>query len=285
MALTMFLPPFARLPAAMLLFALIQGCSVMSLPDNLPYGMLNNDDMTLVGEGMPSYMLMVDGMIVNWPESESLLRSGAGLYSAYAGLYVQDEARARKLTDKAMDYALRAACAHDDDLCDVRTMPVPELEEQLADMDEGDLPTLYTLGSTWAGYIQQNSSDWNAIAELARVELIMERVVAVEPGHEYGQAHMYLGVLDSILPASLGGKPEQAKVHFEKAIELSGERNLLARSLYAEKYARLVFDRELHDRLLNQVLEADPHEHGLTLQNVYAQKEARRLLDSADEYF
>lgn len=285
MSLTMSLSPFTRLLAAVLAAALIQGCSVMSLPDNLPYGVLNNDDMKLVGEGLPSYMLMVDGMIVNWPESESLLRSGAGLYSAYAGLYVRDEDRARKLTDRAMDYALRAACAHDGELCEVRDMPVPELEELVGDMDEGDLPTLYTLGSTWAGYIQQNSSDWNAIAELARVELIMERVVAVEPGYEHGQGHMYLGVLDSILPASLGGKPEQARVHFSQAIELSGGRNLLAKTLYAEKYARLVFDRELHDRLLNEVLEADPHEHGLTLQNIYAQKEARRLLDSADDYF
>jgi hypothetical protein len=113
----------------------------------------------------------------------------------------------------------------------------------------------------------------------------MERVATLAPKHEYGQAHMYLGVLDSILPASLGGKPEQAKAHFRKAIELSEGKNLLARTLYAEKYARLVFDRELHDRLLREVLEADPHVHGLTLQNVYAQKEARRLLGGADEYF
>ena len=111
--------------------------------------------------------------------------------------------------------------------------------------------------AVWAGYIQQNTSDWNAVAELGRVEAIMERIVALDDGYQRGQAHMYLGVLNSILPASLGGKPEQAKAHFEEAVVLSGGKNLMAQVLYAEKYARLVFDPELHDRLLNEVLAAD----------------------------
>ena len=142
-----------------------------------------------------------------------------------------------------------------------------------------------SLGSAWAGYIQQNTSDWNAVAELGRVEAIMARIVALDEGYQYGQAHMYLGVLNSILPASLGGKPEQAKAHFEEAVLLSDGKNLLAQVLYAEKYARLVFDRELHDSLLNEVLAADPDVHGLTLQNTYAQQQAEALLADADDYF
>jgi len=96
---------------------------------------------------------------------------------------------------------------------------------------------------------------------------------------------MYLGVLNSILPASLGGKPEVAKAHFEQAMNLSEGKNLLAPVMYAEKYARLMFDRELHDRLLKAVLEADPNVHGLTLQNTYAQEQAKALLADADDYF
>jgi tetratricopeptide (TPR) repeat protein len=276
---------FFRLIAAFALTALLHGCAVATLDDNLPYGVLNNEDMALVGEGLPTYLLIIDGMIINWPESDSLLSTGASLYSAYAGLYVTDDERAASLTDKALDYALRAACARDDDFCDARGMAVPELEARLADAGKGDVPVLYTLGSTWVGYIQSHSGDWNAVAELARARLIMERVIELDETHEKGQAHMYMAALHSILPASLGGQPDKAEQHFQRAIELSDGRNLLAKSLYAERYARLVFDRELHDRLLEEVLAAEPEEHGLTLQNIYAQKEARRLLDSADEYF
>ena len=263
----------------------LQGCSLARVDDNLPYGVLNNNDLQLVAEGLPTYLLMVDGLIENWPESESLLASGADLYGAYAGLFVEDPARARKLSTKALDYAFRAACASDEDYCDLRGLSVPEFEALLEDAGEKDVPMLFTLGGAWAGYIQANTSDWNAVAELGRVEAIMERIVTLDEGYQYGQAHMYLGVLNSILPASLGGKPDVAQTHFEKAVALSGGKNLLAPVLYAENYARLVFDRELHDRLLNEVLAADPDVHGLTLQNTYAQQEAEALLADADEYF
>ena len=54
---------------------------------------------------------------------------------------------------------------------------------------------------------------------------------------------------------------------------------------FARSYARLVYDRELHDRLLNEVLEGDPEAEGLTLLNILARREASALLASADEYF
>lgn len=276
---------FLRIPMVLGLCAMLQACAVARLGDNLPYGVLDNDDLELVGDGLPTYLLMVDGMIVNWPESESLLRSGASLYSAYAGIYVKDKARARSLTNKALGYALRAACARDKDWCEVRSIKIERFDELLADAGKKDVPMMYTLGSTWVSYIQQNSGDWNAVGELGRVDALMQRVVALDEGYEFGQAHMYLGALNSILPASLGGNPDQAKSHFDRATALSNGRNLLAKTLCAERYARLTFDRELHDQLLNEVLAADPVEHGLTLQNRYAQRQAQALLDSSADYF
>ena len=87
------------------------------------------------------------------------------------------------------------------------------------------------------------------------------------------------------MPPGLGGKPEIGRAHFERAIELSNAQNLLAKVFFAESYARLVFDRELHDRLLNEVLASETRVAGLTLMNTVAQQQARELLGSADEYF
>jgi hypothetical protein len=53
----------------------------------------------------------------------------------------------------------------------------------------------------------------------------------------------------------------------------------------AEFYARLVFDRELHDRLLGEVLAADPKAPGYTLMNTLAQQRANQLLASGKDYF
>ena len=55
--------------------------------------------------------------------------------------------------------------------------------------------------------------------------------------------------------------------------------------IFAERFGRTMFDRRLHDRLLREVIEADPQEPDLTLMNLLAQEKARSLLDSADDYF
>jgi hypothetical protein len=83
----------------------------------------------------------------------------------------------------------------------------------------------------------------------------------------------------------MGGKPEEGRRQFEKAIAISGGDDLMAKVEYARRYARMVFNRELHDRLLREVLAADPVQPGLTLGNVLAQRQARELLESAADYF
>ncbi len=274
-----------RVLGVVLILALLSGCGVARLDDSLGRAVMQNNDLATVEAGLPSYLLMIDGLIVNWPERSGLLITGADLYGAYAGVFVENDDRAARLNEKALEYALRGACAHDGDYCDLRGIEVPAFEALLDGAGQDDVPVLFSLGGAWAGYIQTHTDDWNAVAELSRVRLLMERVVALDEDYRYGQAHMYLGVLNSILPASLGGRPEQARDHFERAVALSEGRNLLARVLFAEHYARLVFDRELHDAQLHKVLEAEPDVPDLTLQNTYAKQQARQLLDSADDYF
>jgi len=82
-----------------------------------------------------------------------------------------------------------------------------------------------------------------------------------------GGPQLYLGILQLLRPPSLGGVPDQGRAHLERAIELSGGRNLTAKVELAKRYARTLYDRELHDKLLQEVLAADPEAEGLTLFN------------------
>ena len=113
----------------------------------------------------------------------------------------------------------------------------------------------------------------------------MRRVLQLDDTYLDGNPHIYIATLSIILPPALGGRPKQARRHFERAIALSKQRNLMFKVIYAEKYARMLFDRELHDRLLKEVLAANPEEPHLTLMNTIAQKKAQELLDSANNYF
>ena len=133
--------------------------------------------------------------------------------------------------------------------------------------------------------MQANTGDWGAIADLPKIEALLERVVAIDPRTDGGQAHVYLGVLNSLRPEAIGGKPETGRKHFETGLALSDGKNLMAKVLQAEFYARLVFDQELHDRLLNEVIAADPRVPGHTLVNTLAQDRARKLLESGKDFF
>ncbi|MFV9615685.1 MAG: TRAP transporter TatT component family protein, partial [Gammaproteobacteria bacterium] len=86
-------------------------------------------------------------------------------------------------------------------------------------------------------------------------------------------------------PPALGGKPQLAKKHFERAIEISNGENLMAKVLYAEKYARMLFDRELHDELLQQVIDADTGSSDQLLIDTLAKQKAAELLLDGDDYF
>jgi hypothetical protein len=110
-------------------------------------------------------------------------------------------------------------------------------------------------------------------------------VQELDPDYQAGSVQLCLGILNTLRPEALGGRPEVGREHLERAIALSNGRDLGAKVELARSYARLVYDRELHDRVLNEVLQADPVAPGLTLLNVIAQRDARALLDSADEYF
>ena len=60
---------------------------------------------------------------------------------------------------------------------------------------------------------------------------------------------------------------------------------LMAKVVYAEQYAKLVFDQRLHDALLNSVLAADPIAPNLTLINTLAQERAKQLMMESNDYF
>lgn len=274
----------ALLTAALLLGA--TGCSVGHLPENLSKAVMNHDDPDVVAAGIPAYLLMLDALVLTYPENEDFLISAAQLYGAYSGVFSQDEEQSRRLANRAMDYAQRAICEYEDEACEaVGLQPDDMLALLNEEFDEDDIDIFYAWAAARAGWIQANSSDWSAIAELGKVKALLNWVESYSPEYEQGTLQVYLGVLETQLPPALGGKPEIGREHFEKALEISEGKHLMAKVLYAKQYARLMFDQELHDKLLNEALAADPQAEGLTLMNQLAQRQAADLLAESAEFF
>ena len=141
------------------------------------------------------------------------------------------------------------------------------------------------LACSTLAWIRAHSDDFNALAALPKVELALKRVMALEPDGLAPSTCMYLGILNTLRPASLGGRPDEGRDWFLRGIELSEGKDLGIKVEYARSYARLIYDRELHDRLLNEVLAAEVKQPDLTLFNQLARAQALELLESADNYF
>ena len=284
----------AAIVAGLCLLLALSGCASVvrkasdGFANNLGAAVLDSEDPATVRDGLPAYLLLLDSLVAAQkpgdPTNAGLLRAAAKLNAAYAGNFTGDDrVRSQRLAGKAFRLAREATCLSDRPLCAVIDGDPDGFARVVA--TDTDAENMYVLASSWAGYLQANAEDWGAIADLPKVQALLERVVALDPEHDGGQAWTYLGVLNSLRPEAIGGRPEAGRQAFERAIAISGGRNLYAKTLYAEYYARLMFDQALHDRLLDEVIAADPKAPGLTLTNTLAQDRARKLLESGKDYF
>jgi hypothetical protein len=268
---------------AIAITSLLNGCA-SRIAGNLAGGILNQDDPEIVREGAPAYLLMVDGLIHGDPGNAALLRGGASLYSICASLN-EDPERSKRLATRARQYGERALCASRSTTCGLADLPHETFGKALRDLRRRDVPALHAFVVSWLVWLKTHSDDWEAMIDLPKVETALERLLELDEEFERGSAHLYLGILKTIRPPALGGRPEEGRQHFERALELSAGRDLSVKVEYARYYARLMYDRELHDRLLQEVMAADPAAPDLTLINTLAKRQAESLLASADDYF
>jgi len=256
--------------------------------ENLKNSVMMQQDLDLVRDGAPAYMLLIDGMAQGNSDNTEMLMAAAQIYSAYCSAFVlgQDGERAKIMSQKAKSYAFAAVAKSHPEFVKNANQPFQKFEPTVQTFKKGDEAALFIVISTWSTYIQANRENWSDVADVAKVAALTRKLLELDEGYYFGMGHLILGVLNSILPPALGGKPDVAKQHFERAIELSDGKFLQAHVFYASNYARLVFDRPLHDRLLKHVLETPvdvvPE---LTLMNAMAKRQAKRLLEDADDYF
>jgi hypothetical protein len=258
--------------------------------DDITRSFMQQQDVVLAEQGIPAYLLILDGLIEHSPKDKSLLLSGAKAYSSYTAAFVgdKDPERNRILAERAKEYAFRAFSLHSRKFAKTKDKPHSEFATYLHSFGERDVPYLYYVATCWAGWIQANSESWDAIADLPKVQSLIERVIELNEGFFYGSSHTFMGVLLTIRPPSLGGRPEEAREHFERALKLGQGRFLPSYVMYAKHYAKLVYEEKLFFDLLDKVLESPVDEVSeLILINTLAQQQSRDLIDDArkEEYF
>jgi hypothetical protein len=260
--------------------------STATLLEGVAKASSQQSDLRVLREGMPAYLMLIDGMIQSWPDNEQLLIAGAQSYSTFASLFVEDQDKeyANLLYARGRQYALRSLELAG--LKDPLQRPFEDFTRGLKRFKKKDVPVLFWTGTCWANWIRLNLDSMEALAELPRVEALMKRVLELDERFYFGGAHLFMGIWYASRPKIAGGDLKKSQEHFLKALDFGKKKFLMASVYYANHYARKMADKELFVSTLQKVLES-PAETSpdLILVNTIAKRQAKELLSHQEEYF
>ena len=259
--------------------------SAATLLENVANSANKQSDLRVIREGMPAYLMLIDGMVEAVPNNARLLITAAQAYASFASAFVEDADTefARILYEKAKKYALRAL--EQRGFKHPVSKPFDDFEEALNRLGKDDVPYMFWTATCWGSWIRLSLGSMAALAELPRVEALMKRVLVLDEQFYFGP-HLFMGIWFASRPKIAGGDLTRAQHHFQKALEFSQGKFLMTQVYYADQYARKTFDRKLFVATLQSVLEAPVDKiPQLTLLNTVAHKRAKELLEQVDAYF
>jgi tetratricopeptide (TPR) repeat protein len=265
------------------------GCTsliVNPLLDPLTLSLQKQTDLQLLQDGVPSLLLLLDGLIASDPDNERLLMTAAKAYGAYATvLYEEGQVeRAITVSSRAKEYGINLL-KQLPGLQNINNNTLGEIDQSLGKISPGRVGSLFWGTYGWAIWIQYQEGAPAAMADLPIVEQIMLRVVELDESYYYGGAHIFLGAYYGSRPQMFGGNPEASRQHFERALALNDRLFLLTHVAYAETYARTMFDRELYLELLTEVIEQPLADSNMASSNKVAKVKAEKLIMQIDDFF
>jgi len=245
-----------------------------------------NPDVDTVRDAMPASLIQMDGFITAAPNKELLLMTSEA-YFGYSFAFIEDadKVRASKMYLKARDYALQVL-NKDSHFKKALNKPAAGFKQALKRFDKDDVPALYWAASSWMARIALNLDKPELLMDIPKAEAMLLRVVELDENFYYGVAHAALGSFYASRSKTIGGDPEKAKYHFDRAFELSDSKILFVHLMYAKFYAYQVQDRQLFISTLEDIVSKPvgyfPEKN---FANEVAKRKAKRLLEDVDMYF
>lgn len=292
------LPPLAA--------ALCAGCSVRQLAvggltDALgesATAYAREDDPELVRQALPFVLETIQALLLQDPQDEELLLQACSGFTQYAYAFVdldatliehEDYGRARELQERAFrlyvrarDFGLRALEARRPGLAAALRL---DPEGAAARLGEDEVPLAFWTAAAWGSAIGLGLDRPEVAADVSAVRALLERAVGLDEDWDRGTLHEAMIAVES-LPAAMGGSPERAREHYERALELSGGTRASTHVALAVGVSLPAQDagafRALLGRALDVDLDRDPDQR---LANRLAQRRAQALLERMPDLF
>ena len=241
------------------------GCSTSQLAVNSFTPVLENtvdvalrsEDPRLIGDALPTSLLLADGMLETSPGNRDLAELSGLLNFAYAFAFVEaeDPARASLFYDRGRERAWQALDRPEFERT-VREGSFEELHAALDSISDDDLDALLWVCANWGMWIQLNLQEPRAAADLARLMPLAEALAERDDTLFWGMPRILLGALHAGRPVMLGGDLDRAQEEFDRAFAISDRNLLLAQVFYAKTWCVQSFDAEAFDATLREVLDA-----------------------------
>lgn len=266
--------------------------------DDLSLSLARDDDPELVAEALPFALKTIEALLLESPDNRELLLAATSGYTQYAYAFVEleaeradtvDYARAEALRDRALNLYVRARGYG----LRLLALSAEGIEEALLHTPDTaiagpvaeDVAGLFWTGAAWGSAIGLALDQPEMVVDLPAVRALFEAALAVDPDWQDGTLHEAMIGLES-LPESMGGSPERARYHFERAKALTGGQRAGTYVSWARRVAVEAQDRELFVELLETALAVDPDAlPDERLANRIEQRHAAELLANIDEYF
>lgn len=159
------------------------------------------------------------------------------------------------LYDKAASYGERAMALHPEFLKKVKEGG-EKPEDAVQVLSPEYVPAVYWTASAIGKWARLKGFT-TLLSQKSRVKKLMEWVTEKNPTYFYGGPYRYWGAFYALSPAFAGGDLNKSRQNFEKSLEV--EPNYFGtKVLMADTYATKAQDRALYEKLLKEVLDADP---------------------------
>jgi len=143
---------------------------------------------------------------------------------------------------------------------------------------EEDAQNLFWVGQAWISKTNVAKEVPAVVAELFIGVAMMERSVELDETYNYASGHVILGAYHA---RSAMAEPEESKTHFDRAVQLTEGKYLLAKLQYGARYHCLKGNKDAYVELLTEIVEAGDTLPAARLQNVIAKRRAKRYLTDA----
>ena len=273
---------------------LFEGCiqtialySMGGILDNGFASFNEESDLQLAHESLGSNLKLIEAMIKSDPENERFLLFASQGYNSYALAFCEDDSveRARVFYLRAKEYGMRILVKNEK-FKKAMDGDITAFRAAVKTFDKDDVPAIFWTAFSWGSYVNITRTDVAGLADLSKVQALIEFVAEKDSLFYHGGAYLFLGVIEGTTPRSLGGNPDRAKKCFEKALAINNGKFLMTQLYYARTYAVSTQDQPLFESLLKQVEDASIDDMPeIRLANVIAKQKARKLLAKENELF